>query len=143
MEINGRDVRFFRSVLANCEIADASPDGDVNRLLKEQLTEGNYATSQRAAVVIIMAMSRGYETAQHVKDPAYKPRPITKEEAMSLTEPEFDQQFRSFTTGAGGQWNRSRRMKKKQKTRRPEHPAESLMVQVLRPPDGINHNGGR
>ena len=77
MEINGRDVRFFRSVLANCEIADASPDGDVNRLLKEQLTEGNYATSQRAAVVIIMAMSRGYETAQHVKNQAYKPRPIT------------------------------------------------------------------
>ena len=93
MEVNGRDVRFFRSVLANCEIADASPDGDANRLLKEQLTEGNYATSQRAAVVIIMAMSRGYETAQHVKDPAYKPRPITKEEAMSLTEPEFDALF--------------------------------------------------
>lgn len=93
MKVNGRDVRFFRSVLANCEIADASPDGDANRLLKEQLTEGNYATSQRAAVVIITAMSRGYETAQHVKDPAYKPRPITKEEAMSLTEPEFDALF--------------------------------------------------
>ena len=93
MEINGRDVRFFRSVLANCEIADASPDGDVNRLLTEQLQKGTYAVSQRAAVVIICALSKGYETAEHVKDPAYIPRPITAEEAMSLKTQDFNALF--------------------------------------------------
>lgn len=37
MEINGRDVRFFRSVLANCKVADAAPDGDIKRFWNEQL----------------------------------------------------------------------------------------------------------
>ena len=93
MKVNGRDVKFFRSVLANCEIADASPDGDVNRLLTEQLQNGNYAISQRAAVVIITALSKGYETAQQAADPAYKPHPITEREAMSLREPQFNELF--------------------------------------------------
>lgn len=93
MVINGRDVKFRRSVLANCEIADASPDGDVNRLIMEQLQGGSYAASQRAAVVIITALSKGYETAQQAADPAYKPNPITEREAMSLRENEFDDLF--------------------------------------------------
>ena len=93
MKVNGRDVKFFRSVLANCEIADVSPDGDVNKLLTEQLQSGNYAVSQRAAVVIITALSKGYETAQQAADPAYKPHPITEREAMSLREPQFNELF--------------------------------------------------
>ena len=56
MEINGRDVRFFRSVLANCKVADAAPDGDIKRFWNEQLLGGSYSVSQRAAAVIMTAL---------------------------------------------------------------------------------------
>lgn len=90
MKINGRDVRFFRSVLANCKVSDAAPDGDITRFWNEQLLRGSYSVSQRAAVVIMTALSEGYEIAQHAADPKYRPRPLTEEEAMSLRYPEFN-----------------------------------------------------
>ena len=90
MEINGRDVRFFRSVLANCKVADAAPDGDIKRFWNEQLLGGSYSVSQRAAAVIMTALSEGYEIAQHAADPKYRPQPLTEEEVMSLKYPEFN-----------------------------------------------------
>lgn len=93
MIINGREIRFRRSVLANCEISEASPEGDVNRLLKEQLMGGTYAVSQKAAATIITALSKGYEFAQAAKDQKYKPRPLNMNEVLSLQEKEFNELF--------------------------------------------------
>ena len=84
MNINGREIRFFRSVLANCEISEVSPEGDINRLLTDQLIGGTYAVSQKAAATIITALSKGYEFAQAAKDTKYKPRPLNMNEVLSL-----------------------------------------------------------
>lgn len=93
MVINGREVRFLRSVLANCEIADASPGGDVGKFIATQLMNESYVVSQKAAAVIMTALSRGYETAQKYKEPGYKQHPLTEEEVMSLEPKEFDALF--------------------------------------------------
>lgn len=93
MTINGREVRFFRSVLANCLISDKTADGDVVRYLNENLGSANYAVSQRAAVTIMVALSNGYETAQKYKEPGYEPHPLTDEECLCLSNEEFNALF--------------------------------------------------
>lgn len=98
MNINGREIRFFRSVLANCEISEVSPEGDINRLLTDQLIGGTYAASQKAAATIITALSKGYEFAQAAKDTKYKPRPLNMNEVLSLKENEFLQLFEEAMT---------------------------------------------
>lgn len=91
MKINGREVKFLRTVFANCKIADMCKDGDIANA--NQLFEGNYQTSQRSAARFMAAMSEGYEVNQKFKEVGYDPRPLAEEEALSLTEEEFSECF--------------------------------------------------
>ena len=36
MTINGRDIKFLRTVGANCALTDRAPDGDLNRFIREK-----------------------------------------------------------------------------------------------------------
>jgi hypothetical protein len=91
MIIHGRDVKFRRTVLGNCEIAEICPDKDINRFT--ELISGDYATAQTAAAVFIAALSKGYEMAQRFEDPSYVMHPCTQEEAMLLDSDEFNALF--------------------------------------------------
>lgn len=93
MEVNGREIGFRRSVLANCELEKAAPDGDVRRLINENLASSSYATAQEAAAAIIISLNKGHEMQKASADPAYKPHPLTMLEVMSLTEPDFNALF--------------------------------------------------
>lgn len=93
MTINNREIRFRRTVLANCILAESAPQGDVGKLIKEKLMHKNYAIAQKTAAVIMTALSRGYESAEAFRDKAYQPNPLTEEEALSLDPADFNALF--------------------------------------------------
>lgn len=93
MTINDRVIRFRRTVLANCILAESAPQGNVSRLIKEKLMNKNYAVAQKTAAVIMTALSRGFESAEAFRDKAYKPNPLTEEEALSLDPADFNALF--------------------------------------------------
>lgn len=91
MEVNGRDVRFCRTVAANCRIADLCKDGDISNI--GTLLSGKYQDSQKIAAKFIAIMSDGYEQKMKFADPGHEPDPISEEEAMTLEERQFSQLF--------------------------------------------------
>ena len=91
MEIHGRKIHFRRTVLANCEIAEACPDGDINRF--NELLQGSYSVAQKAAALFMSVLSKGYEMEQKFNDPAYIERPLTEAECLLLDNDDFNNLF--------------------------------------------------
>lgn len=91
MVIHGREITFKRTVLANCEIADLCPNGDIEKI--DKVINTKYAESQRAAAAIMAALSKGAEMARKYEEPGYTMRPLTAEEAMLLDNDEFNSLF--------------------------------------------------
>lgn len=87
MQVYGREVDFRFTVGASAQISDLCPDGDIERL--GELLNGSYGQVSRDTAAIIVALSDGYEQNQRFEDPAYKPRPLSVEEIMSLRPAEF------------------------------------------------------
>ena len=91
MTINGREVKFRRTVYGNCKIAEICPDKDINQF--NDLLNGDYVTSQNAAATFIAALSEGHEMWREYEDPGYKGKPITKNEALMLGDDDFGALF--------------------------------------------------
>lgn len=91
MELHGREIKFRRTVLANCEIAEKCPDGDINRF--NELLQGSYAVAQKAAAFFMTVLSKGYEMEQKFIDPAYIERPLTEAECLLLDNDDFNNLF--------------------------------------------------
>ena len=90
MNINGKEIGFRRSVLANCRLADIAPAHDIGRFFKEKILSMNYAEAQQAAAELIAAMNEGYEQYQKFLDPAYAPDPVKPMALLSLDEVTFN-----------------------------------------------------
>ena len=101
MRVNGRDVKFLRTVSATCKIAELCPDGDITNA--GRLFEGSYQDSQKTTARFYEALSRGYEENRKFKDPDYEPNPLTAEEAMTLTEEEFAKLFKEAVEAYTGE----------------------------------------
>lgn len=91
MIIHGREVKFLRTIAANCKIADLCPDGDVTKI--EALFEGSYQKSQNTAAKFIAYLSEGYEMNRKYSETGYVPQPVTAEELLYLSEAEFSRAF--------------------------------------------------
>lgn len=91
MEIHGREVNFLRTVEANCKIADICPDGDINKAT--QLFSGSYQKVQKTTAKFMAILSEGYEKRKNFNDKTYEPNPLTAEEALCLTDEEFNAAF--------------------------------------------------
>ena len=91
MIINGRDIQFRRTVKATCDVADICPEGDVKNL--DKLFEGKYQNSQAKAAKFMAILSEGYEMGKKFADPTYRPNPLTEEEALYLSEDDFNSLF--------------------------------------------------
>lgn len=96
MVVNGREIKFRRTVWANCEIADLSPDGKIERF-GELLSSDSFATSMRTAAKFMAILSNGYEMSKAFEDPSYQMRPLSMEEALMLD----DGTFADLMTEAG------------------------------------------
>lgn len=92
MKVNGRDIRFMRTVKANCILADHAPDGDITKYT-DIWESGDYKRSQEASAVFISALSDGYESFKAFSEPGYKPNPISYDEAISLPDDLFNDLF--------------------------------------------------
>lgn len=94
MDINGRPIRFYRNVYANCMVCDATADGDTERFLRENIVNvENYSNSQKACAVMMEALSCGYEYSRQIMDSNYKPHPLTQREALLLPTETFNALF--------------------------------------------------
>lgn len=91
MKIHGREVRFKRTVEANCRVIETLAGGDQTRM--SEIFSGEYSQSQTAVAKFMEIMSGAYEDAIAYEDPDHEPNPLTKKEAMTLTEEEFNQAF--------------------------------------------------
>lgn len=90
MNVNGKEIRFRRTVSANCRLADIAPGHDISRFFKEKILSMNYAEAQRAAAQFVAAMNEGYEIYKNFIDPAHVPAPVKPEALLGLDEETFN-----------------------------------------------------
>ncbi len=82
MEINGREIKFLRTVKATAEIAKLCPDKDISKL--GVLFAKDFPTSVEVGAKIIHFLNEGYEMNKHFADRSYKPQPLEEEEILCL-----------------------------------------------------------
>lgn len=84
MELNGREVKFRRSVYADHKIAKISPDHDPNKL-STLLQSGDLVAGLETMIAFVCAMSEAYEKHAKRENPEYIPNPVTEEELLDET----------------------------------------------------------
>ena len=102
MTIGGHEIRFMRTVLANCEIAKECENRDIANF--DKLLQGDTATSYHAQAIFILALQKGWEMHEKFNNADYTPVYLTEEELMLLDPVEFndlmEEAFRVFGADA-------------------------------------------
>ena len=95
MEINGREIKFKRTIWATLAVGAMCPGKDLQQLdavLRENFVDGNMASAQFCCI-----MSEGYERSRAFeasqKGENYEPNPLTMDEIMNLEDMEVFQQL--------------------------------------------------
>lgn len=85
--VDGKKYPLEMTVEAFLDISELCPEGNFSRLkdLKDLPQRERIETSAK----ILAALSRGAENSRAVKDPQYKPNPITATQIMALPLEEF------------------------------------------------------
>lgn len=95
MKLNGREVKFKRTIWATIAVAAMCPDKDpmhIDEVLKENFSDGNLAAAQ-----FVCILSEGYErqkafeASQTGED--YEELPLTMDEIMNLDDFEIFQEL--------------------------------------------------
>lgn len=82
MIINGREIKFLRTVKTTSNIADMCPDKDINRI--GELFSGDLSTTLETGAKFIHYLNEGYEMNKHYNDKSYQPQTISVDEIMFL-----------------------------------------------------------
>lgn len=88
MQIYGREVHFKRTVGANFEIAQLSPDHDPTKL-SEVLRSSDFLMSMDVGAKFICALNKGYIQSQKFAEGGCDEKPLTYEELMTLDDREL------------------------------------------------------
>lgn len=91
MIIRGREIKFLRTVLATCTIADLCPDGQISKI--GGLFAGSDSKIARNEAEFIRALNEGYEMNRYFDEPEYEPKVISVEEILSLKNDDFSALF--------------------------------------------------
>ena len=97
MIINGREIKFLRTVKATAEIAKICPDKDISNLTV--IFSQDFPTSVEAGAKIIHFLNEGYEMNKHVMDRSYKPQPLEVDEILCLDNDTFQLLMESAMKG--------------------------------------------
>lgn len=82
MKINGREIKFLRTVKATSDLSKLCPNNDIERM--GELFSGDLSTSLETGAQIIHFLNEGYEMNKHFMDRSYQPNVISVEEIMYL-----------------------------------------------------------
>lgn len=82
MIINGKEIKFLRTVKTTSDIADLCPDKDINRI--SELFSGDLSTTLITGAKFIHFLNEGYEMNKHFMDRTYQPQIIGVDEIMFL-----------------------------------------------------------
>ena len=93
MEINGREIKFLRTVKATSDLAKICPNGDIERL--GELFSGELSTTLETGAKIIHFLNEGYEMNKHFMDKSYQPQILGVEEIMYLDDRTFTELMQS------------------------------------------------
>lgn len=100
MELNGKEIKFRRTVGAQIAVAEICPDRDPNRL--QEVLSGDYANGQRAAMDFILALHDANEMVESIRDPEHEEVPLTREELLCMDDEAFTALFvEAYTAWAG------------------------------------------
>lgn len=82
MKVQGREIKFLRTVKINFDIAKICPDGKLEKL--DALFGEDSAESLKNMVKFIQLMNQGYEEFRHYEDPTYEVNVIDEETLMYM-----------------------------------------------------------
>ena len=99
MEINGREIKFLRTVKATRDLAKLCPDGNIERL--GELFQGDLPTTLETGAKIIHFLNEGYEMNRHFMDRSYQPQIIGVDEIMYLDDQTYAKLMQSAMEGLG------------------------------------------
>ena len=95
MELNGRTVKFRRTIWATNAVMKMCPDGNLERI--SEVFNGDAADNILSMSAFITIMSEGYEQAMEFeasrRGETYKKDPVTMDELMTLTDYEAFEQL--------------------------------------------------
>ena len=122
MIIRGREIKFLRTVLATCKIADLCPDGQISKI--GALFGGTDSKVARNEAEFIRALNEGYEMSLHFDDPSHEVKVISIDEIMSLTNDDFSALFAEAVGAFQGEEQTVEVEEKKSKKRQKKHQTE-------------------
>lgn len=89
MIINGREVKFRRTVGADMEIGELCPGRDLGRI-GDLFGDGMTFSDNVASVTrIMLILNKWAEATARLNDPDYVPAPLTEDEILTLDETDF------------------------------------------------------
>ena len=100
MKINGREIKFLRTVKATSDLARLCPDGDINRI-GELFDGSDLATTIESGAKLIHFLNEGYEMHKAFTEPGYKPDIISVDEIMYLDDATYTKLIESAMKGLG------------------------------------------
>lgn len=99
MIINGREIKFLRTVKATADIAKLCPDGNIEKL--NELFSGDLSTTLETGAKMIHYLNEGYEMNKHFMDRKYQPNIIGVDEILYLDDQTFTELMKSAMEGLG------------------------------------------
>jgi hypothetical protein len=100
MEINGREIKFLRTVKATSDLAKICPNQDISRI-GEIFSEKDISTTIESGAKLIHFLNEGYEMNKHFSDSTYKPNIISVDEIMYLDDETYTKLIQSAMASIG------------------------------------------
>ena len=91
MKVNGREIKFLRTVNTNFDIADICPDHKLEKM--DDLFNDDTVQSLQNMIKFIQLMNKGYEEAKHYEDPSHEINIISEEEMKFMPDAIFSDLF--------------------------------------------------
>lgn len=91
MKVQGREIKFLRTVNTNFDIAKICPDQKLEKI--DLLFSDDSVESLKNMIKFVQLMNQGYEEAKHFEDPSHEINIISEEEMMFMPDAIFSELF--------------------------------------------------